>query len=73
MKTHERPRVERQPVGALNRRDAAAYVGCSSKYLDNEVAAGRLRRVMLGRKPVFRVCDLDKFLESRLEGANHVT
>lgn len=58
--------VGNQP-GALSRKDAAVYIGVSTRQLDNYARSGELRRVKLGAKTVFRVCDLDTFLESRLQ------
>ena len=55
--------------GALSRKDAAIYIGVSTRQLDNYAAAGELRRVKLGAKTVYRVSDLDAFLEARLQPA----
>lgn len=54
-------------VGAMGRQSAADYLGVSLRTLDYVVKRGELPRVMIGRKPVFRVVDLDAYLESRLE------
>lgn len=54
-------------VGALSRKESAAYIGVSTHQLDNYAKAGELRRVKLGAKTVYRVIDLDAFLESRLQ------
>lgn len=54
-------------AGGLNRKDAAKYIGCSVRYLDKLVAAGKLKRCRIGAKPVFRRIDLDAFLASCLE------
>lgn len=56
------------PVGALSRKESAAYIGVSTRQLDNYAKAGELRRVKLGARTVYRVVDLDAFLESRLQG-----
>lgn len=58
--------VGNQP-GALSRKDAAIYLSVSTRQLDNYAAAGELRRVKLGSKTVYRVIDLDAFLEARLQ------
>lgn len=58
--------VGNQP-GALSRKDAASYLSVSTRQLDNYARTGELRRVKLGAKTVFRVIDLDAFLESRLQ------
>ena len=55
------------PAGGFNKRDAATYLGVSVRYLDMMVADGKLRRVRLGTKPLFRRVDLDELLERNLE------
>ena len=54
-------------VGALSRKESAAYIGVSTRQLDQFARAGDLRRVKLGAKTVFRIVDLEAFLESRLQ------
>lgn len=61
------PRESGRLSGALSRRDAAIYIGISTRQLDNYARAGELQRVKLGAKTVYRVIDLDAFLQSRLE------
>jgi excisionase family DNA binding protein len=51
-------------LGALTKREAAAYVRCSERYLDKCVATGTVRKTKLGSKTVFRVAELDRFLAS---------
>ena len=65
-KRFEAPAVK-VPVGALGRRDAASYIGVSTRQLDNYARAGQLQQVKLGSKTAFRVIDLDRFLASRLQ------
>ncbi len=65
----EPAKIVGKPPGALSRKDAAVYLSVSTRQLDSYATAGELRRVKLGAKTVFRVCDLDAFLESRLQPA----
>lgn len=55
------------PAGGLTRRDSAAYLGCSTRYLDKLAAAGELRRVKLGAKTIFLRSELDRFLLSKMQ------
>lgn len=64
-----KPATIGNPPGAMSRKDSAAYIGVSTRQLDKYASAGELRRVKLGATTVFRVCDLDAFLESRLQPA----
>lgn len=61
------PATTRWPLGALSRKEAAAYLSVSTRQLDNYASARLLPRVKLGSKTVFRVKDLELFLASRLE------
>lgn len=56
------------PAGGLGRRDAAAYLGCSTRYLDKLAAAGELRRAKLGSKTIYLRSELDRFLATKQEG-----
>lgn len=49
--------------GVVTRTDAAEYLAISTRYLDILVAAGELKRLHIGRKPVYRVADLDAYLD----------
>ena len=54
------------PAGALSRKDSAAYLGCSTRYLDKLAAAGELRRAKLGAKTIYLRSELDRFLQSKM-------
>lgn len=69
MTNHETPTIDRPSGGAKGRKDAAAHLSVSTRQLDNYAAAGLIPRIKLGSKTVFRVRDLDAFLESRLESS----
>ena len=58
--------VGNQP-GALSRKEAAIYLAISSRQLDKLAAAGLIQRAKIGAKTVYRVIDLDAFLEARLQ------
>lgn len=53
--------------GSLNRRDAAAYLSISTRLLDTLASAGHIPRIKIGAKTLFRVIDLDTYLESKIE------
>lgn len=53
--------------GCLDRADSAKYLSISIRLLDTLVARGDLSRVKIGRKTLFRIPDLDQFIESRIE------
>lgn len=65
-KQYEPSTVARRPAGALSRKDAASYLSVSTRQIDNYSSAGLIPRIKLGAKTVFRVSDLDAFLESRV-------
>jgi excisionase family DNA binding protein len=54
-----------KPSGALAKREAAEFASCSTRFLDKAVAKGELRKVKLGAKTVFRVTELERWLESK--------
>jgi hypothetical protein len=56
----------------LNRKDAAAYIGQSTKSLWKHAQTGRIPFVMVGRRRMYREVDLDRFLAGLppLEGAS---
>jgi excisionase family DNA binding protein len=61
------------PAGGLTRKDAAAYLGISTRYLDKLAAAGEIRRCKFGAKTIYRRSELDRLLErslQRLEASN---
>jgi excisionase family DNA binding protein len=49
----------------LTKRGAAAYIGCSTRYLERQIRAGRLKALKpTGKLLRIRRSDLDAFLES---------
>lgn len=67
MRTYHQSIIDRQPAGALSRKDAAAYIGCSTRYLDKLAKAGELRRAKIGAKTVYLRSELDRFLQSKMQ------
>ncbi len=55
------------PAGGLTRKDAAAYLGISTRYLDKLAAAGEIRRCKFGAKTIYQRSELDRLLERRLQ------
>ena len=50
---------------SLTKREAAQSVGVSTRFLELEAAAGRLKVIRAGRKVLIRPADLTAWLESR--------
>lgn len=55
------------PNGCLNRRDAASYLSISIRLLDKLATAGKIPRVKIGAKTIFRRGDLDAFIDSKIQ------
>ncbi len=55
------------PAGGLGRKDSAAYLGISTRYLDKLAKAGEIRRCKFGSKTIYQRSELDRVLESRLQ------
>ena len=53
-----------QSPGALSRKAAAEYLGISIRTLDSLASAGKLQRLKIGRKTIFRVSALEGYLDS---------
>lgn len=51
------------PIGALGSIDAAAYLGISRDTIDREKRAGRISPKYVGRKPIYPIKELDRYLE----------
>lgn len=52
---------------ALSRKEAAVYIGVSTRYLDQLAAKGELQRLKLGSKTIYLRDILDQFLKSKLQ------
>jgi len=55
-------------IGALSRIEAAQYLSISTRLLDDLLTQGIIPKIKIGRKTLVRICDLDAFLASKLEG-----
>jgi excisionase family DNA binding protein len=51
----------------LNRREAADYLRISTRLLDKLASTNRIARIKIGVKTVFRVSDLNDFLNSNVQ------
>ncbi|SIC55187.1 Helix-turn-helix domain [Mycobacteroides abscessus subsp. abscessus] len=51
-----------RPVGALSTIDAAAYLGISRDTIDREKNAGRICPRYIGRKPIYPIEELQRYL-----------
>ena len=56
-----------KPTGCLDRRQAAEYLSISTRLLDNLASAGQIPRVKIGAKTLFRIADLDAFVDSQVQ------
>ena len=56
------------PRGAFDRSQAAHYLSISTRFLDNLVSRGKIRKVKAESKTLFRKIDLDFYLEEHLVG-----
>lgn len=53
------------PAGGLTRKDSAAYLGISTRFLDKLAKAGEIRRAKFGRKTIYMRTELDRVLAAR--------
>lgn len=51
----------------LTRREAAEYLSISTRLLDKLASSGSIVRIKIGTKTLFRVGDLDAFVESKIQ------
>jgi excisionase family DNA binding protein len=59
------PSVETLNSTILTKQEAATFVRCTTRYLERQIRAGRLRALKpTGKLVRIRLRDLDKFLES---------
>lgn len=57
------------PPRQMNVPEAAAYISISQRYLRNLIAERKIPCVRVGSRVIFRLCDIDRWLESKLEGS----
>ncbi len=59
------PQAGAEIPAILTKRQAADYVCCTPRYLENQIRAGRLKALKpTGKLVRIRLSDLEKFLES---------
>lgn len=56
------------PPKNLNVPEAADYIGISQRYLRSLIAERKIRVVRIGHRVLLRLIDVDRWLESKLEG-----
>ena len=61
------PKPVPAPTGYLDRRNSAAYLSVSTRYLDAAASSGEITRIKHGRKTVFAIAELDRFAESKIQ------
>ena len=54
--------------GAFDKVEAAHYLSITTRFLDNLVSLGKIRKVKAQSKTLFRKIDLDLYLEDHLVG-----
>tara|TARA_B110001469_G_scaffold62298_1_gene59756 strand:- start:30 stop:257 length:228 start_codon:yes stop_codon:yes gene_type:complete len=60
--------VRANPPKNLNVPEAADYIGISQRYLRSLIAERKIRVVRIGHRVLLRLIDVDRWLESKLEG-----
>ena len=60
--------VRSNPPKNLNVPEAADYIGISQRYLRSLIAERKIRVVRIGHRVLLRLIDVDRWLESNLEG-----
>ena len=54
-------------IGCLDRRQSAGYLSISVRLLDNLATSGQIPKIKIGAKTLFRVTDLDKYVDSKVQ------
>jgi excisionase family DNA binding protein len=60
--------IRTNPPKIMNVAEAAMYVGISERYLRSLIADRNIKAARIGKRLVFRLVDLDRWIESKLEG-----
>lgn len=60
--------IRTAPPKVLNVQEAAAYMGISPRTLRTWISERKIRVARLGGRVVLRLVDVDRFIESRLQG-----
>ena len=60
--------IRSNPPKNLNVPEAADYIGISQRYLRSLIAERKIRVVRIGHRVLLRLIDVDRWLESNLEG-----
>ena len=71
MKTHnlaDYSDIRSAPPRQLNVVEASSYIGISQRYLRSLIADRKIRVVRIGGRVLLRLVDVDRWIESKLEG-----
>lgn len=60
--------IRSNPPKQLNVAEASKYIGISQRYLRSLIADRKIRVVRIGGRVVLRLVDVDRWIESKLEG-----
>jgi excisionase family DNA binding protein len=60
--------IRTNPPKLLSVAEASLYIGISERYLRSLVADRHIPTARIGKRIVFRLVDLDRWIESKLEG-----
>ncbi len=55
------------PPKNLNVKEASQYIGISERFLRSLIAERKIRVVRIGNRVLFRLVDVDRWLQSKLE------
>lgn len=56
-----------KPTGCLDRRHSAEYLSLSTRKIDDLASAGEIPRIKIGTKTLFRIADLDAYVDSKVQ------
>jgi excisionase family DNA binding protein len=60
--------IRTNPPKLLSVAEASKYIGISERYLRSLIAERKVQTVRIGGRVVLRLVDLDRWIESKLEG-----
>jgi excisionase family DNA binding protein len=60
--------IRTNPPKLLSVAEASNYIGISERYLRSLIADRNIPTARIGKRIVFRLVDLDRWIESKLEG-----
>lgn len=60
--------IRTNPPKLLSVAEASEYIGISERYLRNLIADRKINTARIGKRRVFRLVDVDRWIERHLEG-----